>query len=155
MIGWRGGSAGPRVGWARGREAMTVRKPIVLAAAALAMAATVGSAQVPVDYGRAAAVEIELKSFSFTPDRLHLRAGVPVRLTIRDAKGGHNFAAPAFFAKARIAPEDAGKVHGGKIELQGGEAVTIRLVPAAGTYKLVCTHFLHTSFGMKGSIVVD
>ena len=134
---------------------MIIRRPIQFAAAIVAMVSTVGSAQAPADYGRAAAVEIVLKSFSFTPESLHLRAGVPVRLTIRDEKGGHNFAAPQFFAKAKIAPEDAGKVRGGKIELAGGEAVTIRLVPAAGTYKLACTHFLHTSFGMKGSIVVD
>ena len=134
---------------------MTVRKRIQFAAAILAMVSTVGSAQAPNEYGRAAAAEIVLKSFSFTPDTLHLRAGAPVRLTIRDEKGGHNFAAPQFFAKAKIAPEDAAKVHGGKIELAGGEAVTIRLVPAAGTYKLTCTHFLHTSFGMKGIIVVD
>ena len=133
---------------------MTYRKPVLLAAAALALAATQGFAQAP-DYSRAAVVEIVLKSFSFTPATLHLRAGVPVRLTIRDEKGGHNFAAPQFFAKAKIAAEDASKVKRGKIELEGGEAVTIRLVPAAGRYKLTCTHFLHTSFGMKGSIVVD
>ena len=132
---------------------MIVRMPILLAAA-LALVATQSSAQAP-DYNRAVAVEVVLKSFSFTPDLLHLRAGVPVRLTIRDEKGGHNFAAPAFFKAARIATEDVGKVRSGKIELQGGEAVTIRLVPAAGSYKLTCTHFLHTSFGMKGTIVVD
>ena len=133
---------------------MTFRKPF-LAAAVLALVATAGSAQTPADYSRATAVEVVLKSFSFTPDTVRLRAGMPVRLTIRDAKGGHNFAAPAFFKAARIAPDDASKVRGGKIELKGGEAVTIRLVPAAGQYKLVCTHFLHTSFGMKGRIVVD
>ena len=134
---------------------MTLRKPVYPAIAALALLATAGSAQSPADYSRASSVEIVLTSFSFTPDTLHLRAGVPVRLTIRDAKGGHNFASPKFFAAARIAPEDAAKVRRGKIELEGGEAVTIRLVPAKGTYKLTCTHFLHTSFGMKGSIVVD
>lgn len=134
---------------------MFFRKPILPAAAALALAATAGSAQTPADFGRATAAEVVLKSFSFTPATIHLRAGVPLRLTIRDTKGGHNFAAPGFFAAARIAPEDAAKVRGGKIELKGGEAVTIRLVPAAGTYKLTCTHFLHTSFGMKGRIVVD
>ena len=133
---------------------MTSRKPMLLLAAGLTLGATASSAQTP-DFSHAAAVEVVLKSFSFTPATLHLRAGAPVRLTIRDAKGGHNFAAPKFFATARIAPEDARRVRGGKIELEGGEAVTIRLVPAAGTYKLTCTHFLHTSFGMKGSIVVD
>ena len=133
---------------------MTYRKAIPFFAAALILAASPGSAQAP-DYSRAPAVEVVLKSFSFTPETLHLRTGVPVRLTIRDEKGGHNFAAPKFFAKAKIAPEDAAKIRGGKIELKGGDAVTIRLVPAAGSYKLTCTHFLHTSFGMKGSIVVD
>ena len=133
---------------------MTYRKAIPFAAAALMLATSPGSAQAP-DYSRAAAVEVVLKSFSFTPETLRLRAGVPVRLTIRDEKGGHNFAAPQFFAKAKIAPEDAAKFRGGKIELKGGDAVTIRLVPAAGSYKLTCTHFLHTSFGMKGTIVVD
>ena len=132
---------------------MRLRKPLL--AAALVLAASAGSAQAPADYSRAAATEIVLRSFSFTPAAIHLRAGVPVRLTIRDAKGGHNFFSPAFFAAARIAPEDAGKVRGGKIELASGEAVTLRLVPTAGTYKLVCTHFLHITFGMKGSIVVD
>jgi plastocyanin len=132
---------------------MMLRKPLF--AAALVLTASAGAAQAPVDWSRAASAEVELKSFSFTPASLHLRAGVPVRLTIRDTKGGHNFAAPAFFRAARIAPEDAAKVRGGKIELEGGDAVTIRLVPAAGTYKLACTHFLHTSFGMKGTIVVD
>jgi len=96
-----------------------------------------------------------LKSFSFTPQTLRLRAGVPVRLTLRDVKGGHNFAAPAFFAAARIAPGDAGKVVKGKVELRGGESAVIRLIPAAGVYKLSCTHFLHSGFGMKGTIVVS
>ena len=134
---------------------MALRKPILLLfAVALALGATASSAQTP-DFSHAAAVEIVLTSFSFTPDTIHLRAGAPVRLTIRDTKGGHNFAAAKFFAAAKIAPEDAAKIRGGKIELEGGEAVTIRLVPAKGTYKLSCTHFLHTSFGMKGAIVVD
>ena len=121
----------------------------------LVLAASSGAAQAPVDYSRAATVEVVLTSFSFTPETIRLRAGVPVRLTIRDTKGGHNFAALKFFAKAKVAPEDAATVRGGKIELEAGEAVTIRLVPAAGSYKLTCTHFLHTSFGMKGRIVVE
>lgn len=134
---------------------MNVRKPIVLIAAVMALVAAAAPAQSPVDWNRAVNAEVVLTSFSFAPVSLHLAAGVPVRLTIRDTKGGHNFSAPTFFKSARIAPEDAGKVRGGKIELQGGEGVTLRLVPAAGTYKLTCTHFLHTSFGMKGMIVVE
>ena len=123
-------------------------------AAALALALP-AAAQPPPDWSRAASVDVTLKSFSFTPEILSLRAGEPLRLTIRDEKGGHNFAAPAFFAAAWIAPEDRAKLSNGKVELEGGETVTIRLVPAAGRYKLTCTHFMHTTFGMKGTIVVS
>ena len=133
---------------------MTHRMPVP-AAAALALAATAGSAQAPVDWSRAANAEVVLRSFAFTPATLRLRAGVPIRLTLRDTKGSHSFSAPAFFAAARIAPADAGRVVKGKVELERGEAVTIRLIPAAGSYRLVCTHLLHTSFGMKGRIVVE
>ena len=131
---------------------MTHRMLIV---AALALVATAGSGQAPIDWSHAAVAEVVLKSFSFTPETLRLRAGVPVRLTLRDTKGCHNFAAPAFFAAARVAPQDAAKVVRGKVELERGDTVAIRLVPAAGTYKLTCTHFLHPSFGMKGRIVVE
>jgi plastocyanin len=31
----------------------------------------------------------------------------------------------------------------------------VRLVPAAGTYRVMCTHFMHPSFGMTGAITVD
>lgn len=131
---------------------MAMRANIALVALALAIPA---AAQVQPDWNNAATAEVTLRSFSFTPGMLMLRAGVPVKLTIRDEKGGHSFSAPAFFAAARIAPEDREKVVDGKVELTGGEAATIRLVPAAGTYKLTCTHFLHTSFGMKGTIIVQ
>ena len=46
------------------------------------------------------------------------------------------------FSASTIAPED--KSGGG------------RLTPnRAGTYPLTCSHFLHTTFGMKGTIVVQ
>ena len=128
---------------------------ILVPLAALALTGAPGAAQAPVDWSRAANAEVVLRSFAFTPQTLRLRAGVPVRLTLRDIKGSHNFSAPAFFAAARVAPEDRGKLAKGKVELDRGEAVTIRLVPAAGAYKLTCTHFLHPSFGMKGTIVVE
>lgn len=124
----------------------------VLVALVLAVPA---SAQSDDDWKRADAVEVRIKSFSFTPSVVHMKAGVPVRLTLVDEKGGHNFSAPEFFSAAQIAPEDRGKVPNGKVELEGGETLTIRIVPSVGTYKLNCTHLMHTSFGMKGKIVVE
>ena len=51
---------------------------------------------------------------------------------------------------------DQAKISKGTVELKKGETADIRLVaPAPGTYKLHCSHFLHTSFGMTGEIVVS
>ncbi len=97
---------------------------------------------------------VRLSSFAFTPDRLQLRVGVPVRLHLmNESSGGHNFSAPAFFA-ASIFPAGLPPPNG-KIEVAGGNSVDITLTPRVpGTYKVECTHFLHSLFGMSGTIVV-
>jgi len=102
------------------------------------------------------AVEISLSNFAFAPRDIRLRAGQPYRLhLVNSANGGHNFSAPAFFRTARIAPADAAAVRNGTIEVPKGQARDIRLVPARGTYPVKCTHFLHSGFGMKGSITAE
>ncbi len=102
---------------------------------------------------QAATVEIALSSFDFTPGAIHLRAGVPVVLHLVNAgSGGHNFAAPEFFAAAHGV---SGPVARGKVEVGGHRSVDIRLVPAAGHYRLRCTHMMHTAFGMSGEIEVE
>lgn len=125
-----------------------------LAVAALTLAIPVAG-QDQVDWNAAAVTEVTLDSFSFTPKVVNLLAGTPTKLVLRNEKGGHSFSAPAFFASSRIAPEDREKIKNGKIEIDGGETVTIRLVPTAGTYKLTCTHFMHNTLGMSGKIVVQ
>ncbi|HST35726.1 MAG TPA: cupredoxin domain-containing protein [Allosphingosinicella sp.] len=98
-------------------------------------------------------VEIRLSNFDFTPSAIHLSAGQPVVLRlVNTAGGGHNFTAPEFFAAAR---EVHGPVQRGRIEVAGHQSVDIRLTPARGSYRLRCTHTLHTSFGMTGRIVVE
>jgi len=62
-----------------------------------------------------------------------------------------DFTAPEFFASSRII---AGAAPGGKIGMPGRATRSITLVPRAGTYRLHCSHFLHSSFGMTGTIVV-
>jgi len=107
-------------------------------------------------FADSAPIEVMLANFDFTPPVLHLRAGRPYRLTLTDvASGSHDYSAPAFFAAARVAPQDAAKVAGGEVELKGGESKTIHVIPAAGRYKVVCTHLGHMLLGMKGEIVVD
>lgn len=101
-------------------------------------------------------VEIVLSNFAFAPNNIALHAGQSYRLHfVNHGSGGHNFSAKEFFAASRIAPEDAKLVHGGVVELGKGEQRDIRLVPMRGAYKVKCTHFLHSSFGMKGDIIVS
>ncbi|CAM3240270.1 EfeO-type cupredoxin-like domain-containing protein [Sphingomonas antarctica] len=103
-------------------------------------------------------ITVELSNFHFTPSALTLHHGQAYTLHIvNTASGGHDFVAPEFFAASQIAPADRAKVAGGKVDVGGGEAVDIHFTaPAhAATYKLKCSHFLHASFGMTGSITVD
>ena len=100
-------------------------------------------------------VDVGLSNFKFTPSAIHLHHGQQYVLHLTST-GGHAFAAKAFFAAATVAEADRGKIKDGKIELNGSSAVDIHLTaPAAGRYPVVCTHLLHASFGMKGTITVD
>lgn len=103
----------------------------------------------------ATTVEVALSSFKFMPDTIRLHHGqhYVLRLT-NTGSGGHNFAAEKFFAAARLSA--GAPVSKGVVDVDGGETVTVDLTaPAAGSYPVHCTHFLHTGFGMKGVIVVD
>ena len=98
-------------------------------------------------------VEITLSNFDFTPGTIRLRAGEPIVLhLVNTAHGGHNFAAPEFFAAASGV---SGPVADGKVELHGNQSVDIRVTPARGQYHLRCTHTMHTAFGMSGEIDVE
>ena len=98
-------------------------------------------------------VEVSLSNFDFTPSTIRLRAGEPVVLhLVNNSRGGHNFAAPQFFAAASGV---SGPVSGGKVELRGHQSVDVRLTPARGHYHLRCTHTMHTAFGMSGEIEVE
>lgn len=127
---------------------------LLLALALLALSSSARAAAP--DWGTAREIEVRLKNFSFTPDRIEMKSGDAYRLhLINDANGGHNFDARQFFAAAQIAPSDQAKVRKGTVEVKAGESADIRLVtPPAGTYKVHCSHLLHTSFGMTGEIVV-
>jgi uncharacterized cupredoxin-like copper-binding protein len=102
---------------------------------------------------QARSVEISLSNFDFTPSTIRLRAGEPVVLhLVNTAHGGHNFAAPEFFAAASGV---SGPVTNGKVELRGNQTVDVRVTPARGHYHLRCTHTMHTAFGMGGEIEVE
>jgi len=98
-------------------------------------------------------VEVRLSNFSFTPNTIRLRAGEPVVLhLVNVAHGGHDFAAPEFFAAASGV---SGPVARGRVELHGNQSVDVHVTPARGHYHLRCTHTMHTAFGMHGEIDVE
>ena len=99
-------------------------------------------------------VEVQLSSFDYTPEVIRLRAGEPVVLRlVNSGRGGHNFSAPEFFAAARL--DDARAVRRGAIEVPSRQTLTVRLTPARGSYRLRCTHTLHSTLGMRGRILVE
>lgn len=100
-------------------------------------------------------ITVRLSNFAFTPDHLLLRADLPVRLhLVNDSRGGHDFSAPALFAASTF-PNGAPPPEG-EVDVRSGQAVDVVFVPRVpGTYKVRCTHFLHTFFGMTGSVVVE
>lgn len=98
-------------------------------------------------------VEVQLSNFDFRPNAIRLRSGEPIVLRlVNGGRGGHDFAAPEFFAAASGV---SGPVSEGKVEVAGRRTAEVRLTPARGRYRLRCTHRLHTTFGMTGEIVVD
>jgi len=105
------------------------------------------------DSPAARTVEVRLSSFAFAPRTIVLPAGRPVILhLVNTGGGGHNFSAPEFFAAATHV---TGPVSAGAVEVPGQRSVDIRLTPARGTYRLRCTHTMHTAFGMRGTITVE
>jgi len=115
---------------------------------ALLLISTSSSAQAPVEI-----VDVQLSSFAFAPRTIRLRAGAPIVLRLTNSgRGGHNFSAPEFFAAAN--PSGA-VLRAGALEVPSRQAVAVRVVPQRGTYRLRCTHTLHTTFGMRGEIVVE
>jgi plastocyanin len=101
-------------------------------------------------------IEIGMSNFRFSPASIQLEHGQSYRLHfVNQSGGGHDFSARGFFAAAGVAPEDRAKLTRGAVALGGHEDMTIRLTaPAAGHYKVTCSHFMHSTFGMTGEIVV-
>jgi uncharacterized cupredoxin-like copper-binding protein len=131
---------------------MTLRPAALAVAAALSVLAAPSNSAAP-----AQPIAVVLSNFDFAPSTIAMVHGRAYAMTLSNtASGGHNFAAPAFFAAARIDPADRARVAEGTVEVPAGQSVTIHLTPpAAGRYKVRCTHAFHTMFGMKGAIVVS
>ena len=129
--------------------------PLALSACAIPQTITPRIAPASTDFANAQRVEVALDSFSFAPQTISLAANRPVVLVLSNVSDGrHDFAAPGFFAAARIADYDASVITDGKVEVAPGDSVELRLIPMQGGYDVECTHFGHSLRGMTGSIVV-
>ena len=114
-----------------------------LLAAALLMPLSSGLAASPTP----ATITIDLSNYRYDPATIRLRHGQPyvLRLVNRSARK-HNFVAPEFLVAAGRRA----------IEVPAGAVADVAIVaPAAGTYKVKCTHFTHALRGMKGRILVE
>ena len=102
-------------------------------------------------------IQITLSNFSFNPNSLRLQRNMAYAIHLMNtASGGHSFSAPGFFAAMTVAPEDRAKIVNGRIEIPSGQTVDITVTPmTAGSYPIVCSHFLHSTFGMKGEAVIE
>jgi plastocyanin len=100
-------------------------------------------------------ITIRLSSFKYKPDHLQLRAGVPVRLRfVNDSDGGHDFSAPDLFSTSAYGPGSSPPERG-RVDVPGHGTAEISIVPRRpGTYDFHCTHFLHSLFGMTGTVVI-
>ncbi len=128
---------------------------LALSACAIPQTITPRIAPASTDFANAQRVEVSLDSFSYSPQTISLAANRPVVLVLTNVSSGrHDFAAPGFFAAARIADYDASVITDGKVEVAPGDSVELRLIPTQGGYDLECTHFGHSLRGMTGSIVV-
>ncbi len=116
----------------------------------LALAASAAVAQTP------ALIQVQLANFSFTPKSIALNHGQAYVLRLANvADGGHDFTAKEFFAAAEVAPSDRSLIQEGVVEVPAGQVREIHLTaPAAGSYKLKCSHSFHKTFGMSGTIIV-
>jgi len=122
----------------------------VLQLAVILALPVIASAQPP---AAAPVVRVELSSFDFDPTIVRLRAGEPVVLRlVNRGDRDHDFSAPLFFTNATGV---SGPVRNGKVEVEGGRTVDVRLTPRRGNYRLKCTHTFHSTLGMEGDIVVQ
>ncbi|ALJ13803.1 cupredoxin domain-containing protein [Sphingopyxis macrogoltabida] len=124
----------------------------ILLAAALSIAAPALAAD------QAGKAEVVMANFSFTPETLHLHGGQSVTIHfVNNGSGGHDFTAAEFFTAAAMDAANRTKVGGkkGRVSLGKGESVDVTLTPRTGEYPAHCSHFLHSSMGMTGTIHVD
>lgn len=96
---------------------------------------------------------VQVYSYGFAPQPIHLAAGRPITLTfVNQSSSSHDFSAHGFFANSRILSGDA---QDGEVDLPPHSSRSVTLIPRSGTYHAHCSHFFHKQLGMSDLIVVE
>ncbi|MGA9794945.1 MAG: cupredoxin domain-containing protein [Rhizomicrobium sp.] len=113
----------------------------------------------PAHAQNATTISVSLTNFKFTPSTITLKSGTTYTLhLVNNGGSSHDFSAPEFFKASTVAAADESKIDSddGGVDLDSGQSADVTVTPnKAGTYKLVCTHFMHQTFGMTGQIIVQ
>ncbi len=113
------------------------------------------TAAASIDWSTAKTVTVKMTDFAYAPKQVTLPGAEPVRLIlVNNGTDLHDFSSPGFFAAASYRPGGT-MPKGGKVAVEKDQTAEIDLVPGApGQFPLECTEFLHTLFGMTGTISV-
>jgi len=96
---------------------------------------------------------VQVYSYGFAPQPIHLAAGRRVTLTFVNQSGSsHDFSARGFFAYSRILAGDAAN---GEVDLPPHSSRSVTLIPRPGAYHAHCSHFFHKQLGMSDLIIVS
>jgi hypothetical protein len=85
----------------------------VIALAALSTPLKSSAQQTTTPANESNTITVRLSNFSFDPDHLRLKTGVPIRLRlVNESGGGHDFSAPTFFAASSFPPGSSAPPNG-------------------------------------------
>ena len=145
-----------------------MRKPsvVVLVCTALMLVACGGNTAQSTSGTPSLTVTVEASEFKFTPARIELKAGQPIKITFRN-KGTveHDFSVAKIQVRSSSASRSSSAGHDMSnmttkpdlhVSAEVGGTGTLEFTPAqSGTYEFFCTVAGHKEAGMMGSLVIN
>ncbi len=115
------------------------------------------------DWEKMETVDVILEEYSYKPNELKFKTGVPYKLQIRNkGKVKHYFTAGKFFksiATRKVQSNSDGEIKApyfSALEVFPGRSLDLYFIPVMkGSYKLQCTIEGHEAKGMHGVIVIE
>ncbi len=105
-------------------------------------------------WSHAETIRVKMLDYSFEPSRLHLRRGVPYRLSfVNRGKELHELTAPEFLKTVELGNAEALSTANAELEMPPAAEKNLYLIPRlAGRYRFFCAD--HDWAGMVGEITV-